>query len=296
MEGSARMESFHIGWKALAVLVGACTSDGFASPLHVEQWSTVSTAARPEVHLLLRNASSRPMNFTLELAGVRGGPGLDCAGTNTPEPDFLTRFHYWNGVSFADSRGLIPAHGWTHRAIVLGELGVIPPCEVPYRLQVEDSEGETAATVQGVIVVPVAGPAVRADASASDISWEAMVEWHRLYSGRIVARLAVKNKRDHGIVVQLDHRTLSCEGSGSASWAGHHGVVQGEDVGPLQIDANSWGVFVAAIDIWNTDDPAKCTASADLLVDTERGLRRIERLEFPLSPEGFLDAATKGRR
>jgi hypothetical protein len=266
------------------------------APVAIREWSTVATPARPEAHLLIRNRTSVPLVFTLELGGITGGPKVECAGARVPEPDFLTRFHYWNGVSFGDSRGLIPPNGWTHRSILLGEQGMIPPCHVPYRLRIENDSGEGISTIDGEIQVGVQGPPVRGDATGEDVAWEVMVEQHKLYPDRLVARIAVENRTDHGVVVEIDRRTLTCEGSGGASWAAHHGVVQGEDSGPVQIDAKGVGVFVAAIETWDLDDPAECTVGADIVLDTRSGLKRLKRIEFDLSPSGFLDAATRGRR
>lgn len=282
-----------VGGVIIGALMTTYATEGSAQPLQVEHWTTVATAARPEVHLLLRNSGSSPIEFTLELAGVRGGAKLRCADTNTAQPDFLSRFHHWNGVSFGDSRGVVPAHGWAHRSIVLGEFGAVPPCEVPYRLRVD---GEATSVIEGVVTVPVAGMPARGEVHTGEISWSAMVERHRLYPRRLVARVAVKNETEHGIVLQLDRRVLSCAGTARASWAEHSGVVQGQDVGPLDVAGKHWGVFVASVDVWDVDDPARCTVSADLVVDTERGLQKYDRVEFSLSPHGFLDAATKGRR
>jgi hypothetical protein len=283
-------------WKSiLAVLIQVWATKATASAVEIRPWVTVSTPARPEVHLLIRNKTALPIDFKLELGGVEDGEKLECAGVSTPEPDFLTRFHFWNGVSFGDSRGHIPANGWAHRSILLGEWGVIPPCKVPFRLSLH-SEGGALAPIDGTVEVPVAGPPVRGDVSEEDITWKTMVEEHRLYDGRLVARIAVENRQNHGVVVRLDRRILSCKQTGSASWAMHHGVVQGEDVGPMQVGAGGLGVFVAAIDTWDLSDYSRCRVSADIVLDSRSGLKRIHRIEFPLTPTGFLDAGTKDRR
>jgi hypothetical protein len=127
--------------------------------------------------------------------------------------------------------------------------------------------------------------------SRDDVRWDFVVEEHRVYDHRIVTRLAVENKSSRAIVLGLDRRSLDCDGTARASWSSHHGVIQGQDVGPFDVPGHGWGVFVAAVDYWGTDRPADCRMSADLKLSTDRGSTTLTRVEFRLEPTGFLDAA-----
>jgi hypothetical protein len=276
---------------ALAYLVIAAASAAAPSSntVRIDTWTTVATPARPEVHVLLRNGETTPLAFVLEIGDLQRGSKVECAGSYTGEPDLLTRFHFWNGVSFGDSSGVIPANGWTHRSFVLGEYGYEPPCSVPYRLRTTSP----ASIVEGVIEVPKGASPVRETVSREDIRWDLMVEEHRIYDHRLVARLLVENRSARAIVLGLDRRSLDCDGAGRASWSSHHGVIQGQDVGPIQIPGRGWGVFVAAIDYWGTENPADCRMSADLQLDTSRGRTTLARVEFRLEPTGFLGAARR---
>ena len=277
-----------VGKTVLAWVVAATTSAVLTSapPVRIDTWTTVATPARPEVHVLLRNSEDTPIPFVLEIGDLQNGPKMRCAGGDEGKPDFLSRFHFWNGVSFGDSTGVIPAKGWTHRSFVLGEYGNRPPCTVPYRLRFKSAPG----VVEGAIEVGSAPPPVREVVSMDDIRWDFMVEEHRVYEHRLVARLAIENKSSHAIVIGLSRRSLDCEGTARASWSSQHGVIQGQDVGPFDIPKHGWGVFVASVDYWGTEYPADCRMSADLQLSTDRGTTTLSRVEFRLEPTGFLDA------
>jgi hypothetical protein len=156
-----------------------------------------------------------------------------------------------------------------------------------------DSIGEV---VEGIVDVPAAASPVDSEISANDIEWESIVEEQRLYQDRVVARFAIRNKTDRGIVVQLDRLSLQCSGDAHASFTRHHGVIQGQDTGPMQVDARGWSVFVVPIDFRNTQNPGDCSVSADLMLRTSQGLKRLQQVRSSLTPSGFLDAASNRRR
>jgi hypothetical protein len=267
------------------------------SRLEVESRSSWATPAQPEVHLLLRNPTDDEVVFTLWLGAIPGKSEVRCARQVTDvDPDFLSRFYYWNGISNGPTRGVVPPKGWTHRSLIVGESGGVAPCDVPYRLEIERGKDEIAEVIEGSVRVERPGLPQRGEVSNSGIEWSSVVERDRLYEPRLIARLLVTNRESHPIWVLLDDRRLSCSEGEPATWALHHATVQGEDVGPYELAPGGWAVFTAAVNVPKSTRPESCRASMEIVADTPAGLRPVRAAEFPLAPVGFSDAATKGRR
>ncbi len=281
----------------ITALLGSASVSADPTRLEIDSRSSWATPAQPEVHLLLRNPTEDPVLFTLWLGATPGGPELQCARqVEGADPDFLSRFHYWNGVSYGQTRGVVPPKGWTHRSLLVGESGGIVPCEVPYRLEIEKGKDEIAEVNEGTIRVEKPGPPQRGSVSKDSVEWLALVERDRLYEPRLITRLLVTNQEEHPIVIMVDHRHLECSEGEPATWALHHATVQGEDVGPFELSTGGWAVFVAAVNVPKSTPPESCRASMTIVADTSSGRQPIRRVEFSLAPTGFSDAATKGRR
>lgn len=237
------------------------------------------------------------MPFTLWLGAIPGRSEVQCARQAADvDPDFPSRFHYWNGISYGPTRGVVPPKGWTHRSLIVGESGGIAPCDVPYRLEIERGKDEIAEVIEGSVRVEKPGLPQRGEVSHDGIEWSSVVERDRLYGSRVIARLLVTNRESHPIWVLLDDRRLLCSEGESPTWALHHATVQGEDVGPYELAPDGWAVFTAAVNMPKNTRPESCRASMEIVADTPAGLRPVRAAEFPLAPAGFSDAATKGRR
>lgn len=268
---------------SLLFILGA--QGGSNNGLSVEGRSTWATPAQPEVHLLLRNPTQKAVPFALWIGSMPGDEDIECAGTMQgirPKP--FTRFAYWNGISTGHSTGFVPPNGWAHRSLVLGVHGLLAPCRVPYKLVLLDDEGATREVIDGEIEVGDPLPFDRGEASNGGMNSSVFVEKDERYDRRLIVRTLVENKGDHPLVVLVGSRALDCPEGVSAGWALSHATVQGEDVGPIQVQPGAWGVFVAGVDALSENGVERCRVSFDLFADTPQGLRGLGRASSPLEP------------
>jgi len=273
--------------RLLPLFVSLCISMGAtrgeSEGLSVESRTTWATPAQPEVHLVLRNPTQKAIPFALWIGSMPGNEDVECAGTMEgiyPRP--FTRFAYWNGISTGQSTGFVPPNGWTHRSLVLGVYGLLAPCKVPYRLVLLDDKGATREVVDGKIEVGSPVPFERGEGSDHSVHASAVVEEDERYDRRLILRTLVENRAEHPLVVLVGSRTLNCPQGAIAGWAVSHATVQGEDVGPFQIQPGKWAVFVAAVDVLSDKGVEECRASFDLFADTPEGLRGLGRTSFLL--------------
>jgi hypothetical protein len=271
------------------ILALACAGpSSWASEFAVESRVTWASPGMPEVHLLIRNQSQEPVGFVAELGAASERTGLRCHGhpARTDEA-FVWRFSRWDSVSRGISRGLMPAGGWSHRSIALGTGGVSPPCEIPYRVMFP-SPHEGQSEVRGVISVPAMPPSTRDRGPTPVLGWESSVEKDDTRQGRLVARLLVTNRSDHPTRLLITNRQLTCVGGTDARLALHDGTLQGQDVGPFEVDSLGWTVFVMAVDSYGNRGGDPCRITVELSADTSAGLRSVETVEFPLKPTALL--------
>lgn len=273
-------------WLASATPVAAFATE--PGPLSVESQVSWATPAMPEVQILLRNSGDRPVDFVSEVAAAPAGHQLDCEDGGTARPGLTTRFLRWDGVSRGISRGTVPAHGWAHRSLALGSVGVLPPCRIPYRVRATTQSAANSDPIEGVISVAAAPPVVGGRGKGSALSWAAMVERDSTYRDRVMARLLVENGEDSSVRVLVTDRRIECKGKADADWVLHKGALQGQDVGPLDISARSWGVFVSPIELRGSKQASDCQITVELSVDGPTGPKPVARAEVPLTITGYV--------
>lgn len=274
-------------WLACTTPVPAFSTE--SGPLSVESQVSWATPAMPEVQILLRNSGGQPVDFVSELAAAPAGHQLDCQDDgNAAQPSLTTRFLRWDGVSRGISRGTVPAHGWAHRSVALGSVGVLPPCRIPFRVRLTTQSRAKSDPIEGLITVAAAPPIVEERGKGSALSWTAMVEKDSTYRDRVVARLLVENGEHSPVRVLVTDRRIECMSQADASWALHKGALQGQDVGPLEIGARSWGVFVSAIDLRGSKQASDCQLLVELSVDGSKGPKPVAKAEVPLTITGYV--------
>ncbi len=272
---------------AVLGLVATVPASGGTGPVSVSTRTTWTTTAQPEVHLLLRNEEDRSVRFLLWLGYLPGGKKPACERTLAEvDANFRSRFTGWDGISQNPTSGVIPAQGWTHRSLLLGAEGWLPPCEVPYRVDLEVA-GEHIGRLEGTIDAGKAEWVPRGNVLKGSVDWEAMVETDEIHDRRVVSRLLVRNLGEEPAHLLVTGRHLQCENGERLGWALHHAAVQGEDVGPFALPPGGWAVFAAPIAVPNGAKLKRCAASIEISADTEAGLRPVETVEFLLKPTGF---------
>jgi len=115
-----------------------------------------------------------------------------------------------------------------------------------------------------------------------------MVERDSTYRDRIMARFLVENGEDSPVRVLVSDRRIECKDRADASWVLHKGALQGQDVGPLEIGARSWGVFVSPIELRGSKQPSDCQMMVELSVDGSTGPRPVAKAEIPLTITGYV--------
>lgn len=264
------------------------------SGVSVEPGVTWASPGKPEVHLLFQNQESFPVEFTLWMGMIPGGGRTVCKGDlRGADPDFSARFSGWNGLSRGVVRGLVPAGGWTHRSIALGAIGLLPPCDVPYRLDLQ-SGGSGDERREGVISVGAPEWPPRGTASEDSIEAQAMVETDEIHDGRLIVRVLARNREQHPVFIMVRSKHLACPGNQTLTWALRDAALQGEDVGPYRVPSGGWGVFASAVEAGDakTDE---CHAVFQLAAQTTDGIEALGSIEVPLVPTGFFAGLHSGR-
>lgn len=250
----------------------------------VESTSSWMTPARPEVHLLLRNRTAQPIEFSLRLGRGSAGESVHCAADlREVDPNFVERFDRLAAISRMMTSGVIPPNGWVHRSYPVGASGGVPPCQVPYVV----GSDHPSEIVTGTIEVPRAAEAWEGvDVGKESLTWESMVEEDQRYGERVITRLLVQNRDKLPILVSASERALSCKEGADARWALQDSVIQGENIGPALIGVGGWIVLVDAIELANRDDAAKCEAVIQLSAFTKSGTKPVATAKFSLAPSG----------
>jgi hypothetical protein len=267
----------------VAVVLVFSTSLAWAGVDDLEVAARVSwmTPAQPEVHLLLKNPTDKPIEFSLWLGRGRGKRKTTCrANLSTVDPNFYQRFDRNIGISRVMTEGVVPAKGWTHRSYLVGASGGVAPCEVPFTL------GSNGKTIEGEVSIPEERETGRPAPSAGvSLTWERVIEESRVADDSLIVRLLVRNRGTHPIWASITARELSCR-AGAISWRAHYGTIQGEAVGPAVVQPGEWIVFADVVDLAPGQDPKECSARLQISVLTEGGLRNVELAEFDLKPAG----------
>ncbi len=260
-----------------------------AEPIRVESRVSWSTPAQPELHLLLRNAESVPIEFLLEWGSGEHKDGVRCeTDLSSLDRSFTWRFSRWSGISPPLSRGVVPANGWAHRALLLGSMGLVPPCEIDYHLTLSKDGERTYKVLSGTIAVGGRTRPERGSVSPDRIDSEAMFERDEIHRDQLVARILLRNKEPHEVELLVTDRRVSC-GDNALSWALHRGAVQGEDVGPVSIPAAGWAVLAMALRTAISGPlPDRCELAVELSADTGSEIQPLEWVRLRPEITGFL--------
>ncbi len=257
-----------------------------APELTVESRVSRASVAEPEVHILLRNNSDRPVEFSLWLGYLPGRRKPACSGDlTTLDRNYPSRFVGWDGLSRNPSSGVVPPKGWVHRSMALGAGGLLAPCTVPYLLSFEGEEG--ARQIEGEVQVSKGEAIERGSPTQADIDLEAMVETDEVHHDRVVLRLLAANRSSKGAHLLITKRSFECAAPEWATWALHHTVAQGEDVGPFDVPANGWTVFTMSIEISGQRALLDCSVRLQVSADTDRGVVPIAATRSNLRPTGY---------
>jgi hypothetical protein len=267
----------------LAVIGAAAPGAGASeSGIDVQSRSSWMTPGQPEVHLLLRNPTDRAVEFSLRLGRGSQGKRTQCSKDLVDvDPGFVRRFDGRLGISRIATSGTIPARGWTHRAFAVGAGGMVAPCEVPYVLGLDNP----SRTIEGTVTVPGAQPHWEGVAvDEGDLEWESLVESNERQPQRVNARLLLRNRAAHSILVSISERSLNCPEGVAARWALQDSVLQGENIGPGVISAGSWIVFADQIEFDDVANATRCSARIQVSAFTKEGVRPVVSAQFQLAP------------
>jgi hypothetical protein len=96
------------------------------------------------------------------------------------------------------------------------------------------------------------------------------------------------NESPHPTRLLITDRKISCPEENAARFVLHHGVPQGQDVGPFELDAGGWAVFVTAVETKETSDASRCNLMAEVSADTKDGIQPVAFSHTRLDPEGLV--------
>jgi hypothetical protein len=122
-----------------------------------------------------------------------------------------------------------------------------------------------------------------------------MVERDEVHPRRAVARVLAFNSESHSITMLISRRRISCADPGAAvDWVLHGGVVDGEDVGPIDILSGGWGAFVLPLEM---PDPARaqsCEVALQFSLEGNFGIEELGWFRFNPRATGFVSGLHRG--
>jgi hypothetical protein len=125
---------------------------------------------------------------------------------------------------------------------------------------------------------------------------ETEIERDAELDGVHLLRLLVWNQEAHDLLLFATNRSLSCVGRSDVQWALHQSVIQGEDIGPINVKAGEWGVFVHALRSAPDKTITGCRVSVEISgFDPDGGLRIVDSYEAELKREGKMSRPTVER-
>jgi hypothetical protein len=293
---------------ATALAVGGASSAlaaGEAEAVTLEAWAAEATVLRPEVHVLMKNQSDEPQQFLFEF-GVRGHDGQPrchhAGGARESGSELETRLANlatWGArrsrAGMQDSLGVIPPRAWAHRSFLLGIVGGVLPCRVPYRMTIQKGGGEVR-TTEGVIELP-SRAIERGESGPGDLDFDYMVERDRSTRGTpLLVRILVRNLGAAHASVGVAGIRADCSSGEQPTVELQTSTLQGEESGPVQIAPGRAHVFVAGVHAPGEPEERDCTATAAIARFEAEGTKAIKTLSIPLQITGFFDSGAHGFR
>jgi hypothetical protein len=290
MLGLARVFASMIG---CLVLFASPAYSGTTPQVDVETRSSWASPGRPEAEVLLRNAGTRPVEFSMRLGRGKNGKRIVCdKDLRSLDPNFHRRFDDRIGISRIMTSGVIAAGGWAHRSYPVGAAGLVPPCVVPYIVGLADGT-----ELEGVISIPGEEPAWGpTEVTENSVTAELGVEKDERFGPRVITRLLVRNRQKATALLRIEDRTLVCPTGLSASWALRDSVLPGQDVGPMLVEPGGWATFVDAIVLSDRSRSGECTVKFSLSAFGEKGFVPAGSFEFPLQQDGTYDVPLVHRK
>lgn len=186
-----------------------------------------------------------------------------------------------------ESLGVIPAKGWTHRAVVLTGPIFRAPCKYDYVLKFSGSAIEE---VHGTVEVPEA-QATQGDLNDGQPALQASVLVERdAFEDHLLVRLLITNNGNRTERVWISGRDIDCKSGKRPGWSTKWPVPQGQDIGPAAVKPADWAVLVGAIDLANRGAEAAQNCSGSLTLSRRTPSKWVEwkTIPFALVPHGYL--------
>ena len=260
-----------------------------SEPIRVETRTTWTTAAQPEIHLLLQADHT-----TTGTVAVFLPEHVVCDGKEAPSASEKLRiFDTLSRLPFSLTTGELRPDAWLHRSYPVGGYRVLSgQCIATYRVA-DWTSGKTL--VSGEIPISAIPPAFD-ETSASGGSLDVSMETERdsRFGELHLVKLLVRNREDHAVLISESDRRLSCSSGSSADWAFRPNVIQGEDSGPVWVPAKSWAVLQNAVAL-RAGSIVGCKVEVELSAyRVGEGLVPVKRFQAEIRQSGHLRRITHG--
>lgn len=252
--------------------------------LAVDARVSYSSAAQPELHVLVRNTSSDE-----RILSVWAPRQVECSEKNPP----IDRRREWIFLDLTNwhaelTVGRVRPGGWLHRSFPLGERWKsLENCRAEFVVS-DWHSGEVIA--RDSISLDAGSPRRRlATVRAGMGKLDAVLEEDRDREGLLVLRVLVRNASSEGFVAYETARDVFCNGQPKVvNWTPRGGVLQGEDTGPVWVPPGGWGVFVNVLT--GSKPLRECEANIGVsALDRSGQSEPIARMTVSLAPEGYLE-------
>lgn len=275
---------------AVNCFLGLCAAEQPA--LELEDTVSWMTTDYPEVHVILKNKTDEPIEFSLVFGATqKSSSGQECSKK-------LQDFDVYYGrktettarTQTGSSKGLIQPHGWTHRIYRLGAKGLIPPCKLTYLVKYK-YKGEFS-VIEKTVDIPYykfAGHVGDSDVRDIDLVSDTIVE-KGPSENNVIARTLIRNQSGKKVYLFVSDRDIKCDAGSRATFKLVGGVKQGEDTGPVIVRPHQWIVFKQVISY--SDDSALKSCKVWIQFSTygyiddsyDKSMIPMRKVEFFLKP------------
>jgi len=271
---------------ALTLMAGVAHTEGVTIDSRVS-WAS---AARPEIHLLLESAEDRARTLSVALPRQ-----VRCRSGEAPRDHERSRlFRDLSAFQSELTLGRLEGRGWLHRSFPVGTITEVKgSCSAAYEVR-DWTSGELLAS--GTIEIPEKPPHRQGgEFSAESVSVAVAAEKDEDFAGLHVARVLVRNRESHGLVLYETDRRLACEQGTDADWALRHAALQGEDSGPVWVPGGRWAVFLNSIRV-RSGSLSRCVMEVEISAfHPIEGIRPVTSRSFSLSGVGTIKRPNVGR-
>lgn len=283
---------------AICAIVGHATciaTNNDSAPPEISTEVTWVSAGAPEVHVLIRNSLSQPVEFAFTPQALKTpGSSTPCLsdGGKAIRQNFLRMATSEREIGA--SNGLVPAKGWAHRVYLLASGVHALGCVQPIFVRFFDRPGSKVTKNVEIRMASHEQPAFEGEVQGVNMVARSMVERDESYSliGDFLIRTLVENTDTVPIVTSVSDRKVVCavKNGDSVSTPVFTGdqVPQRLDSGPYTIAPGAWTVFVSNLTLKKSAKPGDCRVKIELSVLTkDGGFRPAMNLVVPLTPTGF---------